>query len=103
MTLPPSFSNDDDDPRPIAYRTLFDDKGDITKITETPASMIIPMTRMSVIVAATQEDRTETLIEVFQKTFDARMISKDRKGRIEAVELMQALNRNMGDENEIPL
>jgi len=102
MTIP-GYNAEEEDGRPIAYKTLFDEDRDKTMITETPSSMIIPMVRMGIIVAATIEDRKDTLIEVFQKTFDARMISKDRKGRIEAVELMQALNRNLGDDNEIPL
>lgn len=102
MVLPTNAFGDEEDNKPIAYKILFEETDDLTKITETPNRMIIPMVRMSLIAAAAKEDRQLSLIEIFQKTFDARMISRERKGRIEAVEIMQALNRSEND-SEVPL
>lgn len=100
--LPPFISDDSEDSKPIAYKILFDDQADLTKITETPNRMIIPMVRMSVITQAIDSERKLSLIEVFQRSFDARMISRERKGRIEAVEIMQAQNRS-DEGTEVPL
>ncbi len=100
--LPPFPNDEDEDNKPIAYKILFDETADLTKITETPNRMIIPMVRMSVITQAIDPNRKLSLIEVFQHSFDARMISRERKGRIEAVEIMQAQNRS-DEGSEVPL
>jgi hypothetical protein len=71
-------------------------------ITETPNSMIIPLVRMEILNAASDPDRTESLITVFTRAYDRRMISRERKGRIEAVEIMQASMRRT-DDDEISL
>ena len=65
--------------------------------------MILPMVRMALIDEATNRSRKESLISIFMRNFDSRMISRDRKGRIEAVQLLQ--NRRMDDEGseDIPL
>lgn len=102
MVLPSYLEGDEEENKPIAYKILFDEGQDLTKITETPNRMIIPMVRMSVITAAIADGRKQSLIEIFQHSFDARMISRERKGRIEAVEIMQAQNRSDSD-SEIPL
>ena len=82
---------DDDDGKPAAYRVLFEENGaDLVKITETPTRMILPMVRMKLIDEATNQGRTKSLIAIFMESLDARMISRDRRGRIEAVQLMQA-------------
>ena len=102
--LPPFVDNEEEDNKPVAYKTLFPDTGQerLVKITETPNRMIIPMVRMSVITQAISPDRKLSLIEVFQNSFDERMISRERKGRIEAVEIMQAQNRSE-EGSEVPL
>ena len=100
--LPPFPNDDDEDNKPVAYKILFDENADLTKITETPNRMIIPMVRMSVITQAIDPHRNLSLIQVFQNSFDARMISRERKGRIEAVEIMQAQNRS-DEGSEVPL
>ena len=93
-----------EDPRPGPYKVLFDsDATELVKITETPTRMILPMVRMALIDEATNRNRKESLISIFMKNFDSRMISRDRKGRIEAVQLLQ--NRRMEEEGseDIPL
>jgi len=100
--LPPFPNDEDEDNKPVAYKILFDENADLTKITETPNRMIIPMVRMSVITQAIDPTRQLSLIQVFQNSFDARMISRERKGRIEAVEIMQAQNRS-DEGSEVPL
>ena len=63
--LPPFIDNDDEDNKPVAYKTLFPDASQesLTKITETPNRMIIPMVRMSVIMQAINPNREMSLIE----------------------------------------
>ncbi len=101
------LQDDGEDPRPAPYRVLFDsDPEELVKITETPTRMILPMVRMALINEAsktTGKRNKESLISVFMRNFDSRMISRDRKGRIEAVQLLQ--NRRMDDEGseDIPL
>ena len=93
-----------EDPRPAPYKVLFhSDAAELVKITETPTRMILPMVRMALIDEATNRSRKESLISIFMRNFDSRMISRDRKGRIEAVQLLQ--NRRMDDEGseDIPL
>lgn len=99
----PHLGGEEEDPRPVAYRILFDEVEDLTKITETPNHMIIPMVRLTVLQAACNPTRKMSLIEVFQRAFDARMISRERQGRIEAVELMRAMNSSGMGEDETPL
>lgn len=99
----PNMGGDEEDPRPIAYKILFDETQDLTKITETPNHMIVPMVRLTVLQAACNPHRKMSLIEVFQRAFDARMISRERQGRIEAVELMRAMNSGGVGEDETPL
>ena len=104
--IPRNLLDDDlgEDPRPAPYKVLFDsDENELVKITETPTRMILPMVRMALINEATNKKRKESLISIFMRNFVSRMISRDRKGRIEAVQLLQ--NRRMDDEgaDDIPL
>ena len=90
---------------PPGFRQLFDPKGrsDLTKLTETPPRMILPLVRARIIDAAYDEDRIEkgeSLLSIFVEEFDKRMISKDRKGRLEAVELIRGLNKGDGKDEE---
>lgn len=103
--LPPQLTAQDlqefeDDGLPEGFKVLFDESGDLTKMTETPPRMIIPLVRARVIDAAHDEERTDSLLEVFVKEFDRRMISKDRKGRLEAVELIKGLHDAETDDDE---
>ena len=100
--IPRNLLDDDlgEDPRPAPYKVLFDsDENELVKITEPPTRMILPMVRKALVQAFSEE----SLISIFMRNFDSRMISRDRKGRIEAVQLLQ--NRRMDDEgaDDIPL
>ena len=98
------LEDEGEDPRPGPYKVLFDsDANELVKITGTPTRMILPMVRMALIDEATNKSRKESLISIFMRNFDSRMISRDRKGRIEAVQLLQ--NRRMDDDggDDIPL
>lgn len=98
-----------EDSAPPGFKQLFDTRRDtdITKLTETPARMVLPLVRAEIIDAAYDVRRMasgESLLSVFVKAFDRRMISKDRKGRLEAVELIRGINaRGDGDEEEAML
>jgi len=101
--VPPSAYDNDDDSKPAAFKILFEENGsDLVRITETPTRMIIPLVRMVLINEATKPRRTESLISTFIRTLDERMISRDRKGRIEAVQLMQAAKQDEGVD-DVPL
>ena len=101
--LPEQFYNQEEDAKPIAFKILFDNASDLAKITETPSRMVLHMVRMALIDAATDEKRKESLISIFIRSFDTRMISRERKGRMEAVQLMQARQRAIEEDQEVPL
>ncbi|KKN75322.1 hypothetical protein LCGC14_0381740 [marine sediment metagenome] len=109
--LPEAYSYDDLDDEfggeggPPGFRQMFDPKGrsDLTKMTETPPRMILPLVRAKIIDAAYDEERIargESLLSIFVTEFDKRMISKDRKGRLEAVELIRGLHKGDGTDEE---
>ena len=110
-TLPEAYGYDDLDDEfggeggPPGFKQMFDPKGrsDLTKLTETPPRMILPLVRARIIDAAYDEERIEkgqSLLSIFVEEFDKRMISKDRKGRLEAVELIRGLNKGDGTDEE---
>ena len=76
-------SSQDDGVRPAAVRELFNTKDDLTLKTETPPRMILPLVRMKILEAASDPDRKKSLIQVFVEEYDRRMISFQRKGRLE--------------------
>jgi len=78
--------------KPIAIRELFtpDDK-DLPLKTETPPNMVVTLVRMDVLEAARNLDRDESLIRIFQRSYDTRMVSFKRQGRLEALGALQAL------------
>lgn len=84
--------------RPAAVRELFNVDGDLTLKTETPPRMIIPLVRMKILEAASDPDRTKSLIQVFVEEYDKRMISYQRKGRLELLGALQALAEAEGGE-----
>lgn len=88
--------------KPAAVRELFNTKDDLTLKTETPPRMILPLVRMKIIEAAADPDRKESLVEVFIREYDKRMVSFNRKGRLELLGALQALAESEGGE-EIPL
>ncbi len=102
--VPRSAFEEETDAKPIAYRILFESNGgdELAKITETPTRMILPMVRLKLIDEASKPGRKESLISVFQRALDSRMISRDRKGRAEAVQLMQA-KQSEADLDEVQL
>ena len=84
--------------RPAAVRELFNTKDDLTLKTETPPRMILPLVRMKILEAASDPDRKESLISVFIREYDKRMVSVNRKGRLELLGALQALAEAEGGE-----
>jgi len=66
------------------------EKGELTMKTETPSALIMPLVILRVIQEADNPKRTISLTEVFLNELDKRMISKDRKGRIELLEALRS-------------
>ena len=91
-------SSQDDSVRPAAVRELFNTKDDLTLKTETPPRMILPLVRMKILEAASDPDRKKSLIQVFVEEYDRRMISFQRKGRLELLGALQALAEAEGGE-----
>ena len=77
--------------KPAAVKELFSSDGDMTLKSETPPRMIIPLVRMKIIEAAADPNRAESLVAVFIKEYDRRMVSLNRKGRLELLGALQAL------------
>jgi len=92
----------DDGVKPAAVKELFNTKDDLTLKTETQPRMILPLVRMRILEAASDPDRKESLIEVFVKEYDKRMISLNRKGRLELLGALQALSESEGGD-DVPL
>ncbi len=88
--------------KPAAVRELFNSTDELTLKTETPPRMIIPLVRMKILEAARDPDRTKSLVAIFIEEFDKRMISYNRKGRLELLGALQALAESDGGE-DIPL
>ena len=88
----------DDGVRPAAVRELFNVKDDLTLKTETPPRMILPLVRMKILEAASDPDRKKSLIQVFVEEYDKRMVSYNRKGRLELLGALQALAEAEGGE-----
>ena len=84
--------------RPAAVRELFNTKDDLTLKTETPPRMILPLVRMKILEAASDPDRKKSLIQVFVEEYDKRMVSVNRKGRLELLGALQALAEAEGGE-----
>lgn len=93
---------EEDGIKPAAVRELFTIGDDLTLKTETPPRMILPLVRMKILEAAADPDRTESLVEVFIREYDKRMVSYNRKGRLELLGALQALAEAEGGE-EIPM
>ena len=77
--------------------------GDMTMRTETHPRMVLALVRMRVIEAARDPERTESLISVFIREYDRRMISLNRKGRLELLGAMQAIAEGDLERREIPI
>ena len=84
--------------KPAAVRELFNVEDDLTLKTETPPRMILPLVRMRILEAASDPKRTKSLIQVFVEEYDRRMISFQRKGRLELLGALQALAEAEGGE-----
>ena len=78
--------------KPAAVRELFNVDDDLTLKTETPPRMILPLVRMKILEAAADPERVESLIAVFVREYDKRMISYNRKGRLEMLGALGAQN-----------
>jgi len=77
--------------------------GDMTLRTETPPRMIMTLVRMKVLEAARDPDRQESLVAVFVKEFDRRMVSLNRKGRLELLGALQAISEAEIERSSIPI
>ncbi len=91
----------EDDDRPLAIRHLYPsndefDSDHLTMVTETPPNMIMPLVRQRLVIAALDPNRKESLLQIFTKEYDLRMISKGRAGRQEFIDVMREDRR--GDE-----
>jgi len=84
--------------KPAAVRELFNVKDDLTLKTETPPRMILPLVRMKILEAAADPSREKSLVQVFIEEYDRRMISYNRKGRLELLGALQALSDSEGGE-----
>jgi len=84
--------------KPAAVRELFNTEDDLTLKTETPPRMILPLVRMKILEAASDPNRTESLVQIFVKEYDRRMVSVNRKGRLELLGALQALAETEGGE-----
>ncbi len=82
----------DEEFRPAAVRELFNST-DMTLKTETPPKMVPIMVRLRVLRAAANPRRKQSLVEVFVDEFDRRMVSINRKGRLELLAAMQAVSQ----------
>ena len=65
--------------------------GDMSMKSETPPRMVHTLVRMKVLEAARDPDRTESLVAVFVREYDRRMVSLNRKGRLELLGALQAM------------
>ena len=63
----------------------------MTLRTETPPRMVHTLVRMKVLEAARDPNRTESLVSIFLREYDRRMVSLNRKGRLELLGALQAL------------
>ncbi len=106
MTLPaPQIQTDEEDIRPLAFKTLFpgEDRieSDLEMITEIPSNMLLAIVNLEVWQAASDLERVESLSSVYLRSLRKNMISRDRKGRIEAVELMNQTLRKDNEDDDI--
>jgi len=77
--------------KPLGVEELFYiDDSTLPLKTETPARMVLPLVRMKVIEEACNPNRKKPLIKVFVEELDRRMISLDRKGRLELLAAVRA-------------
>jgi len=78
--------------RPAAVRELFSpDDDDMPMKTETPPRMVVTLVRLKLLEEARRLDRKKSLIQIFIEEYDKRMISYNRKGRLELLGALQAL------------
>ena len=78
--------------KPSSVRELFEpEDGDLTMRSESPPRMVHTLVRMKVLEAARDPERNESLVTIFIREYDKRMISLNRKGRLELLGALQAL------------
>jgi len=82
--------------RPAAVRELFNMQDDLTLKTETPPRMVMPLVLMRLVAEASKPNREKHLLEVFIEEFDRRMVSYNRKGRLELLGALQSLMETEG-------
>jgi hypothetical protein len=67
------------------------DKEDLSLLTETHAQMVTAKVRMRLLLAAQDPTRSKPLVQVFLEEYNKEMISFERKGRLELLGALQAL------------
>lgn len=98
-------SNQEEDQRNPAVRELGYDLAtseDMTLKSETPPRMVLNLVRMEVLEAARDPERIargESLMRVFIRAYDRRMVSLNRKGRLELLGALQAMAESDHERN----
>lgn len=89
--------------KPTAVRELFspEDKS-LPMKTETHPRMVETLVRLKVLEEARNLHRTKSLLQIFVEEYDTRMISYNRKGRLELLGALQAL-AEAESKTEVPL
>ena len=97
---PPSV----EEKRPEAILELFSrlEGDELTMKTETPTRLILPLVILRVIQEADNPKRVKPLTQVFLEELDRRMISSNRKGRVELLEALRASAIEKSKSIEIP-
>lgn len=89
--------------RPLVAKELYDVE-DLSLVTETHGSMIVPKVRMRILLAAMDKDREKPLLQVFLESYNKEMVSYERQGRLEYLGALQALaSAAEGEEGVISL
>lgn len=87
-------------PKPLVLEQMYDpdDARKKALVTETPPRLIPTIIRLRMCQAALDPDRTKPLVDVFIEELDTRMISYQRKGRLELLGALQALSEGGEDQ-----
>lgn len=94
------------DSKPAFMRYLYDLEDwslDGALVTENPPRMVINKVRMRIILAASDPERTKSLIQIFLESYNQEMVSLERKGRLENLGALQALMSEDSEERAISL
>lgn len=80
---------------------LFKDMENLARTTETPRENIMDAVRIKVLMESYNPKRPPgSLLGIYQRALDERMISADREGRREAVAMEQAKQKRLAEDSE---